>query len=81
MENGYNQLSIGHFVRSGVVNLSLWQKFLDNQVREITALEERGPLLESCFQAEMVELFTPRAHYQLVHTLEDLSTLIDKPLK
>jgi hypothetical protein len=30
--------------------LRIWQKFLDDQAREFTTIEERGPLLEPCFQ-------------------------------
>jgi len=49
MGNGFDQLSVWHFVRSDVAFLVLWQIFLDDQVREFTPLEERGPLQEPCF--------------------------------
>jgi hypothetical protein len=46
----YTELA-SHFCR-------FWQKFLDDQAIEFTAVEWCGSLLEPCFQAAMVELLT-----------------------
>jgi hypothetical protein len=43
-----------------------WKNFLDYQAREFTIVEYCGLLLESCFQAAMVELLTLRANCSLL---------------